>query len=51
MRNQKGSKFIGIFLTLMLCIGIGRPIYVADGVELTLLKDNYDKYDASFQAI
>ena len=51
MRNQKGSKFIGIFLTLMLCIGIGRPIYAADGVELTLLKDNYAKYEASFQAI
>lgn len=51
MRNQKGSKFIGIMLAMALCVSIGRPIYAADNVELSLLRDNYAKYEASFQAI
>lgn len=51
MRNQKGRKFIGMLLALTLCICFGCPTHAADGVELALLRDNYAKYESSFQAI
>lgn len=51
MKSGKGRMFIGMLLVLTLSIGFRRPIYAADDVELALLRDNYAKYEASFQAI
>ncbi|MBQ8821718.1 MAG: VCBS repeat-containing protein [Lachnospiraceae bacterium] len=51
MIKQKGRTFIGLMLSLALCICAGSEIYAADGVELALLRDNYVRYEASFQAI
>lgn len=51
MRNGKGRRFIGLVLSVVLSVCTGSRIYAADNVELMLLRDNYARYEASFQSI